>query len=133
MHNSEVRGEALEPKPYVRVRWEWLTFLVVQILLSIVVLAMTIAQTLAAGIRPVKSNPLPTMFAIGARDRARLEDGCAPEKMQAEYDPIRKNEALTWTEGGWLLAKKEGAGRDWEDSASESDGKDDKETRHLYK
>ncbi|KAF6840725.1 hypothetical protein CMUS01_03822 [Colletotrichum musicola] len=68
-----VYGTAWKSETYVKVRWAWLTFLIVQVWLSIVILIMVIGETATAGIDIVKSSTLPSLFAINSEAKADLE------------------------------------------------------------
>ncbi|KAK6077793.1 hypothetical protein SCUP234_06551 [Seiridium cupressi] len=68
-----VNGTALTQQTFVSIRWEWVTLLVVQVFLSLVVLIVAIFRTEMIGIPIIKGNPLPGLFAISAQEKYTIE------------------------------------------------------------
>ncbi|KAM0806766.1 hypothetical protein AB5N19_07103 [Seiridium cardinale] len=68
-----VNGTALTQQTFVSIRWEWVTLLVVQVFLSLVVLIVAIFHTEMIGIPIIKGNPLPGLFAISAQEKYTIE------------------------------------------------------------
>jgi hypothetical protein len=61
---QQVRGEAFFPEMILRVRWEWLTFLAVQLVLTIAFLVAVIIHTERMGMNIVKSSNMAELFAL---------------------------------------------------------------------
>lgn len=70
---SNVNGTAWQREVYVAIRWPWLTLLAAQVLLSVLLLAMVIIETVGADVDIVKSSMLAALFAIGAEEKTALE------------------------------------------------------------
>lgn len=68
-----VEGENLVPVTFVRVRWQWLSLLGSQIVLSVAFLVAVIVRTADSGLGVTKSSLLPALFAINAAERALIE------------------------------------------------------------
>ncbi|KAK4195627.1 hypothetical protein QBC40DRAFT_269118 [Triangularia verruculosa] len=62
-------GTAWKEETYILVRWEWLSLVAVQIVLSLVILILIIVQTSVLGVPVVKSSILPAFFAVGLTER----------------------------------------------------------------
>ncbi|KAK1625485.1 hypothetical protein BDP81DRAFT_328128 [Colletotrichum phormii] len=102
------RGQALASETFVQVRWPWLAFISCQAVLSIILLALAIIQTKAAGIGVVKSSTLQAMVAINSKDKQALEIGLAERHHQEEVDEVvRRGPGIAWSLGmsdrGWSL------------------------------
>jgi len=65
-----VRG----PKPYVQIRWVWLVFLCLELLLSTLFLVGTIVVTKRSRMQIIKCSSLATMCALDEPTRRRLGD-----------------------------------------------------------
>ncbi|KXH62508.1 hypothetical protein CNYM01_01719 [Colletotrichum nymphaeae SA-01] len=97
------RGQALASETFVQVRWPWLAFISCQAVLSIMLLALAIVQTKAAGIGVVKSSTLQAMVAINSKDKQALEIGLAQGHHQEEVDDVvKRGPGIAWSLG--LLA-----------------------------
>ncbi|CAG9983269.1 unnamed protein product [Clonostachys byssicola] len=72
MRNGDKEGKATgiayKSETYVRIRWEWLTFLAAQICLTILFLVAVIVQTAKLDMEVVKSSNMAELFAIHATD-----------------------------------------------------------------
>ncbi|KAK1676068.1 hypothetical protein BDP55DRAFT_551762 [Colletotrichum godetiae] len=102
------RGQALASETFVQVRWPWLAFISCQAVLSIILLALAIGQTKAAGIGVVKSSTLQAMVAINSKDKQALEIRLAQRHHQEEVDDVvRRGPGIAWSLGmsdrGWSL------------------------------
>ncbi|KAF6839375.1 hypothetical protein CPLU01_01795 [Colletotrichum plurivorum] len=75
-----VNGTAWQREVYVKIRWQWLTLLAAQVLLSVLLLAMIIMETIAADVDVVKSSMLAALFAISAEEKTALEKDIAEGK-----------------------------------------------------
>ncbi|KAK1484468.1 hypothetical protein CTAM01_12973 [Colletotrichum tamarilloi] len=96
-------GQALASETFVQVRWPWLAFISCQAVLSIMLLALAIVQTKAAGIGVVKSSTLQAMVAINSKDKQALEIGLAQGHHQEEVDDVvKRGPGIAWSLG--LLA-----------------------------
>lgn len=103
-----VTGEALASETFVLVRWPWLAFISSQVALSIVLLALAIIKTKAAGIGVVKSSALPALVAIDSKDKQVLEKRLASQAHQDEVDGMaRRGRGIAWKlsmmDRGWAL------------------------------
>lgn len=72
--NDEQKGTAWDSETFVLVRWEWLSLLAAQVLLSIVVLVFIMVATARSGVEIIKTAPLPALFAIPADEKQALEN-----------------------------------------------------------
>ncbi|KAJ0364990.1 hypothetical protein COL26b_012252 [Colletotrichum chrysophilum] len=101
-------GTAWAKQTYIKVRWEWLTFLAVQICLSVVILVMVIWETATADVDIIKSSTLPALFAINSEELAniehRFEEGePLVEKGHQQVVPRGIGGQLYKTGGKWIL------------------------------
>lgn len=70
---DEVQGTVLLAQTFVVVRWAWLAFLSAQVGLSIVFMALVVAQTARLDVDVVKSSALAGVFAVSGRMKTALE------------------------------------------------------------
>ncbi|KAF4846065.1 hypothetical protein CGCSCA4_v006524 [Colletotrichum siamense] len=103
-----VEGTAWTKQTYIKVRWEWLTFLAVQVCLSIIILVMIIWETAVADVDIIKSSTLPALFAINSEELAsiehRFEEGePLVEKGHQQVVPHGIGGQLHKTGGKWIL------------------------------
>lgn len=63
--DGEVVGKALERETFIKVRWEWLTFLAVQICFTSVFLIVVMVHTARLDVDIVKSSNISELFALG--------------------------------------------------------------------
>ncbi|KAK6818974.1 hypothetical protein PG987_016427 [Apiospora arundinis] len=91
-----IDGTVLVPQTTVRVEWRWLGLLATQMFLSLLFLAVTVAQTKAAGVPIVKEDSLATLCGLSPETRALLlaagadtKDGVqdAATKLKAKLEP----------------------------------------------
>ncbi|KAK8880212.1 hypothetical protein PGQ11_001506 [Apiospora arundinis] len=91
-----IDGTVLVPQTTVRVEWRWVGLLATQMLLSLLFLAVTVAQTKAAGVPIVKEDSLTTLCGLSPETRALLlaagadtKDGVqdAATKLKAKLEP----------------------------------------------
>ncbi|KAK7931155.1 hypothetical protein PG985_001867 [Apiospora marii] len=90
-----VEGTVLVPQATVRVEWEWVGLLGTQMLLALIFLAMTVAQTRAAGVPIVKEDSLAILCGLSPEMRALvLSEGAqhgglqnAAAKLRAKLEP----------------------------------------------
>ncbi|KAI9147567.1 hypothetical protein HJFPF1_12593 [Paramyrothecium foliicola] len=104
-NNDLALGQALALETFVDVRWSWLTFMVVQIFLSVLFLAITIIQTENEDMDVIKADLLPTLFAVRTWDRVQLDTDLASGRDQKLYKGLGKEglglaETLTRTDTG---------------------------------
>lgn len=72
--NSPQKGTPFQLESYVIIRWGYLAFLATQVVLSALFLLGMVVQTRRVGTAVVKNSVLATLFAIGAEDKALLEE-----------------------------------------------------------
>ncbi|KAK1458866.1 hypothetical protein CMEL01_01865 [Colletotrichum melonis] len=84
-----VMGTALQSEVFVNVHWTWLAFLAAQILLSIAFLALVIMETATSEIAVVKSSTLPAIFALDAKEKAKMEKRFREEEPTVDEDDHR--------------------------------------------
>ncbi|KAF6793355.1 hypothetical protein CMUS01_16104 [Colletotrichum musicola] len=70
---SNVNGTAWQREVYVEIRWQWLALLAMQVVLSVLLLALIIMETVGADVDVVKSSMLAALFAISAEEKTALE------------------------------------------------------------
>lgn len=63
--DGEVIGEALQRETFIKVRWEWLTFLAAQIGLTAVFIVVVMFHTARLDVDIVKSSNISELFALG--------------------------------------------------------------------
>ncbi|KAK8054402.1 hypothetical protein PG996_013703 [Apiospora saccharicola] len=93
--NGAVEGTVLVPQATVRVEWKWMGLLATQMLLALLFLAMTVAQTKAAGVPIVKEDSLAILCGLSPEMRALiLSEGAQPggvqgaaAKLKAKLEP----------------------------------------------
>jgi len=66
-------GTVLATESYVHVRWVWLTFLAIQVALSVSFLIGIMVQTAVWNVKVLKGSSTAALFAISADDRSYLE------------------------------------------------------------
>ncbi|OCK74581.1 hypothetical protein K432DRAFT_409737 [Lepidopterella palustris CBS 459.81] len=70
--NSTIAGIAYAPQTLIHIRWPYISFLAVQLWLTIIVLLFTIVATYRSGIQILKENSLATMCALSQNVKADL-------------------------------------------------------------
>ena len=70
----DLQGTVRGPTPYVQIRWVWLIFVCLELLLSTLFLAGTIIVTKRSRLQIMKSSSLATMCALDEPTRRRLGD-----------------------------------------------------------
>ena len=71
-YGYDVLGTALLPETYIRVSWGWLTLIAVQLLMAVVVLALTIVETNRLQTKVLKNSPIATLVVLEDEARARM-------------------------------------------------------------
>jgi hypothetical protein len=113
-------GIVLATESYVHIRWAWLTFLAIQVALSVSFLVGIMVQTAVWNVKILKASPTAPLLALSADDKAYME---ARENMLLdsshgggqESEMARKLQGITCRfrpgERGWALelSKKEEA------------------------
>jgi hypothetical protein len=88
MLDTEVNGTALAMETYVRVRWEWLSLLVAQVALSVIVLLSIIIATARSGVGILKTDSLSALVAIPVDERVAMAgDPASRARLEAEGVP----------------------------------------------
>ena len=88
MFTTEVNGTALGMETFVHVRWEWLSLLIAQVSLSILVLLYIIIATARSGVEVLKTDALAALLAIPADERlAMASDPLSRAALNAEGVP----------------------------------------------
>ncbi|KAH7316913.1 hypothetical protein B0I35DRAFT_512755 [Stachybotrys elegans] len=96
---QQIQGEAFFPVTILRVRWEWLTFLAVQLVLTVVFLVSVIINTERMGVDIVKSSNMAELFALHIGE---AEDSVKTGGISSSVD--RKTAAELYHGGqGWKL------------------------------
>jgi hypothetical protein len=67
-------GDAWVNELYISIRYEWLAFIAVQVVLTMLFLAIVITQTAYLGVKVVKSSEIATLFAIPRGPRMTESD-----------------------------------------------------------
>ncbi|KAK1515631.1 uncharacterized protein CCOS01_12829 [Colletotrichum costaricense] len=70
--NANVSGTAWQEERFVSIRWPWLTLLAAQVGLSILTLAIIMAETASLDIEIVKGSPLPALLAVHPDEKSVL-------------------------------------------------------------
>ena len=73
----EKQGTALASVTFVDVRWQWLTLVAAQVVLSLVFLLSVIIYTTRLGVNVVKSSNMAELFAMSAPDWNNTNDSRA--------------------------------------------------------
>jgi hypothetical protein len=73
MSSATASGTVLSTETYVHVEWAWLTFLAIQVALSISFLLGIMVQTAVWNVKVLKGSPTAALFAISAEGKAYLE------------------------------------------------------------
>ena len=69
---NTVSGTVFTPQAFVRIHWAWMAMLAVQLLLTTMFLAATIAETYASRMQVIKSSSLATLCALDRTTRRRV-------------------------------------------------------------
>lgn len=78
-----MEGTVLVPQTTVRVEWKWVGLLATQMLLALLFLTATVAQTKAAGVPIVKEDSLAILCGLSPEMRALvLSEGARPGGLQ---------------------------------------------------
>ncbi|KAK3995837.1 hypothetical protein QBC44DRAFT_366221 [Cladorrhinum sp. PSN332] len=105
---SPVLGTALKEEIYIFIRWEWLSLLAVQVVLSLVVLIAVMIETRIMGTPVIKGSILPAFFAIGSSEKAAADrDGLSMHEKTSVDGGKHKTFALMGDlrhrQGKWVL------------------------------
>lgn len=73
----------LATENYVHVEWAWLTFLAIEVALSLSILLGIMVQTAVWNVKILKGSPTAALLAISAQDKAYLEER---ESIVLDYD-----------------------------------------------
>ncbi|KAK0391655.1 hypothetical protein NLU13_1154 [Sarocladium strictum] len=111
----EKDGTALTSVTFVQVRWEWLTLVAAQVVLSIVFVLVVIIRTAGLGVDVVKSSNMAELFALSAVEsmdpRTRVEQGTGHRDFvySGINTEVGKEVGATLTKGseGWRLVLKQ--------------------------
>ncbi|KAK4043715.1 hypothetical protein C8A01DRAFT_32244 [Parachaetomium inaequale] len=74
MSSASASGTVLSTETYVHIRWAWLTFLAIQIVLSVSFLVGIMVQTAVWNVKILKGSSTAALLAISADDKAYLEE-----------------------------------------------------------
>jgi hypothetical protein len=74
MSTASASGIVLSTEPYVHIRWAWLTFLAIQVILAISFLLGIMVQTAVWDVKVLKGSIMAPLFALSAHDKAYLEE-----------------------------------------------------------
>jgi hypothetical protein len=74
MSSTSETGTVLSTESYVHVQWAWLSFLAIQIALSVSFLVGIMVQTAVWNVKILKGSSAAALFAISPDDRTYLED-----------------------------------------------------------
>jgi hypothetical protein len=74
MSSASASGTVLATESYVHVRWAWLTFLAIQIVLAVSFLLGIMVQTAVWNVKILKGSSTAALLAISAHDKAYLEE-----------------------------------------------------------
>ena len=74
MSSTTETGTVLATESYVRIKWAWLSFLAIQIVLCIGFLLGIMLQTAVWNVKILKGSSTAALFAISADDKAYLEE-----------------------------------------------------------
>lgn len=121
MSPASETGIVLATESYVHIRWAWLTFLAIQVVLSVSFLVGIMVQTAVWNVKILKASPTAALLAISADDKAHLEarDDMLLDSSHGggqESEMARKLQGITCRfrpgERGWALdlGKKEEEG-----------------------
>src|SRR5438552_15684080 len=70
--NSTITGTAYAPQTLIHIRWPYISFLAIQLWLTIIILLFTIIATYRSRIQILKGNSLATMCALSQSVKAKL-------------------------------------------------------------
>jgi hypothetical protein len=74
MSTASASGTVLSTETYVRIRWAWLTFLAIQVILAISFLLGIMVQTAVWDVTVLKGSIMAPLLALSADDKAYLEE-----------------------------------------------------------
>ncbi|KAK1757077.1 hypothetical protein QBC47DRAFT_459729 [Echria macrotheca] len=83
-----INGTVLTPTSFVIIRWQWLSYLLAELLLSSVFLIAIVSYTTASGAQPLKSSTLAILCALDDKTRSSLGH-------IGDYEELRRNAANT--------------------------------------
>lgn len=87
----------------MKVGWEWLALLSIQVGLSILLLICVIIETAKARVEVIKGSTAQVLFAISAEEKARMEHG-VDESNTPERDHRRQTHVeLCKVGNNWIL------------------------------
>lgn len=112
MSSTSETGVVLATESHVHIRWAWLSFLAIQVVLSVSFLLGIMIQTAVWKVQILKGSPTAALLAISAEDKAYLEErehvflGSSRGSEQSE-GAKHKLQAITGRfttrDGGWSL------------------------------
>jgi hypothetical protein len=108
MSSASASGTVFATESYVHIQWAWLTFLAIQVALSISFLLGIMIQTAVWDVKILKGSSTAALLAISANEKAYLEER---ENMFLDNDEAaemsRKLKTITYRfrpgERGWSL------------------------------
>ncbi|KIL84968.1 hypothetical protein FAVG1_11838 [Fusarium avenaceum] len=101
--DPNVDGVSLQRVVYVKVGWEWLALLSIQVGLSILLLICIIIETAKARVDVIKGSTVQVLFAINAEDKARMEHGMEELNTMGREDHRRSHVGLCKVGNNWML------------------------------
>jgi hypothetical protein len=87
--NSTITGTAYAPQTLIRIRWAYISFLAVQLGLTIIVLLFTIVATYRSRMQILKGNSLATMSALSQGVKTELGGMEDMERLKRRAQGVR--------------------------------------------
>lgn len=88
---------------YVKVGWEWLALLSIQVGLSVLLLICIIIETAKARVEIIKGSTVQVLFAISAEEKARMEYGTDESNTPGREDCRQTHVELCKVGNNWIL------------------------------
>ncbi|WZH42053.1 uncharacterized protein QYS62_003021 [Fusarium acuminatum] len=101
--DPNVDGVSLQSVVYVKVGWEWLALLSIQVGLSILLLICIIIETAKARVDVIKGSTVQVLFAISAEEKARMEHGMDESNALEREDRRQAHVELCKVGNNWIL------------------------------
>ncbi|KAM0233074.1 hypothetical protein ACHAP5_010541 [Fusarium lateritium] len=101
--DPNVDGVSLRKEVYVKVRWEWLALLSVQVWLSVLLLVCIIVETAKARVEVIKGSTVQVLFAISAEDKARMSYTTDGSNTSGQNDSCQTPIELCKVGSKWIL------------------------------
>ena len=91
VNSFAVSGSAWASETFVSVRWGWIAYMAVEILLATLFLALTVVYTRRLKMHVLKSSPLATLLALNDETRLTVGGITTPKRFRSNARSVKVN------------------------------------------